>query len=232
MDDQKTQDNDNQNLPVNIPINDIAPPPPDDSVSQKINVVSGSEDEAEVTEDSVEVTEITSEPKDEPLEDPVQGNEQLSPVTAPPDEINTEKVDEPQPVEEPVNSNEAPKQDKFTSATSAPAEMGVASSQMNAQKHPHRNNKKLATIVTIMTALLLAGTAVYVYMSANKNTNADNNSDNAQTNESSLVAEEEVQPATAEDVNQTITEVEESLSALDDEADFNEENLSNETLGL
>ena len=53
-------------------------------------------------------------------------------------------------------------------SNAAPAEMGISASQM--AKHPHRNNKKLAAIVTLVVALLLAGVAIYVYVSANNNT--------------------------------------------------------------
>ncbi len=234
MDDQKPQDHDDQNQPVSIPINEISPPPEEESVGQKINVISTGDEDIEATESSVEVTKPAPEPiVDEPTEEDVHSEEQLSPVTAPPEEENTQNTVEQQPVEEQKQPEDLFKQDEPAQTSASPAEMGVAASQMNGQKHPHRNNKKLATMVTIVTALILAGTAIFVYLSANKNTDADNNSETTQLNGSTdQTGQEDVTPATAEDVNQTIAEVEESMSTLDDNADFNEESLSNETLGL
>ena len=221
MDDQKPQDNDDQNQPVSIPINDITPPP-EESVGQKISVISGDgEEKIDEPENLAETPETAPAPIEEPLDEAPQNEEQLSPVAAPPEEENEQNTVEQQPV------------DELKQASSAPAEMGVAASQMNSQKHPHRNNKKLAMIVTIATALILAGTAVFVYMSANKNTDSDNNSESTQINGSSYETEQKaVTPATLQDIDQSIAEVDESFSALDDEADFREESLSDDTLGL
>lgn len=235
MDDQKPQDQKDQSEPVSVPINEIAPPPAEESVGQKINVMSGEDNEQTETSDTpVVVAETTPEPVDEPDDEVAQSDERLSPVTAPPEEEKIEDGGEQtQPVEAPKQADDLFKQDEPSPVLSAPAEMGVAASQMNGQKHPHRNNKKLATIVTIVTALILAGTAVFVYLSANKNTDADNNSETTQTNGSNNESQQEVvQPAKVEDIDQTIAEVEESLLTLDDEADFSEESLSNDTLGL
>ena len=238
MDDQKPQNQDDQNQPVSIPINEISPPPEEESTGQKINVMSsgGEGDEhIEESDSSAEVTKPAPEPiVDEQIEEDVRSEEQLSPVATPPEEENTQNTGEQQPAEEQKPPTDLFKKDEPTQTSSAsPAEMGVAASQMNAQKHPHRNNKKLATVVTIITALILAGTAVFVYMSANKNTDADNNPGTSQLNNSTnQTGQQDVTPATAEDVGQTIAEVEESLSTLDDNTDFNEESLSNETLGL
>ena len=237
MDDQKPQDQDNQSKPVSIPINDIAPPPAEESAGQKINVMTseGDDEEKNQTESPIESSEPETTPviEEQPIEEASESEEQLSPVTAPPEEESTETDVEQHPTEEPSQTDDLFKQDEpAPTQSSAPAEMGVAASQMKAQKNPHRNNKKLATFVTIVTALLLAGIAVYVYMSANKNADSDNNTDTAQINGSSYeTKQEEVKPATAEDIDQTIAEVEESLSTLD-EADFSEESLSNNTLGL
>lgn len=113
----------------------------------------------------------------------------------------------------------------------APAAMGVAASQMN--KHPHRNNKKLAAIVTIVVALLLAGVAVYVYMSANTNTeSAEKSSEDTSASNSSNKQAAEVTPATSTDVETTTTEVEQAITALDETADFADKDLSDSSLGL
>lgn len=239
MDEQKPQDQDNQNQPVSIPINEIAPPPAEESIGQKINVMSGDSDEnseaLKNTEapETAEASEANPESEEEPIHEAPAEQEQLSPVATPPEVENTENSAEQQPVITPTQPNDMSKIDEPIQASSAPAEMGVAASQMNGQKHPHRNNRKLATIVTIVTALILAGTAVFVYLSANKNTDAENNSENAQINGSSYESQQEVvRPATVEDIDRTVSEIEESMTTLDEEADFNDEGLSNDTLGL
>jgi len=233
MDDQKPQDQENQNQPVDIAINDIVPPPAEETEGQRIKVTLDSENNTESENIAEEVKPVVT--TEEPAVDEItHEEEQLSPVTAPPEEKSLETTEEQaHEVEENTVSNDFSQHDETTATPSAPAEMGVAASQMKAQKHSHRNNKKLATIVTVVTALILSGTAVYVYMSANKNTDSDNNSKSTQINESSNETEQTaVQPAVVGDIDQTIAEVEESLSTLDDSADFKEESLSNETLGL
>jgi preprotein translocase subunit SecD len=113
-------------------------------------------------------------------------------------------------------------------APAAMAAVGVASSQMN--KPPHRNNKKLAAIVTLVVAFILAGVAVFVYLSANNNTAEDTNTSNSEAAQTS--AKKEVTPATAEDVDQTNTNVDEALKSVDEAADFAEADLSDASLGL
>jgi len=259
MDDQKSQDqNDddsNSEQPISTPINDMSPPPVEENIGQKINVVVGSGESKmdeksdnndrqvveEQTQDSEELSseETDQETKVEPVEESTANSEeQLAPVTPPPD--NTNSIETENSSTEAVQENSylnqgtdnSIQQGNATQDAPQQAAVGVAASQMN--KHPHRNNKKLATIVTIVTALILAGVAVFVYMSANKNTDSDN-SETTQINGSSYTEQEtvkQVAPATAEDIDQTISEVEESLSTLDDSADFNEASLSNDTLGL
>jgi hypothetical protein len=114
-----------------------------------------------------------------------------------------------------------------TTATEAPAQVGVAASQMG--KAPHRNNKKFAAVITIVVALLLAATAVYVYMSTNSNTEEAKTDTTTQegTNQQPQVA-----PATTDDVDATAKEVEEAVNALDEASDFAEEDLSDSSLGL
>ena len=241
MDDQKPQEQNTSDNSVEdstaVPINEITPPPVEESTGQKINVKVGtdSNDEQDKSDENSDL--VVEEPAEEPKSEEASPEEQLAPVAAPPDEMSDNVSDKTEPVanpanivEEPSSENGAPKTEN-PQASQEPAIMGVAASQMN--KHPHRNNKKLATVVTIITALTLAGVAVFVYISANKNTDSDN-SETSQTNGSSYESQQEVtaKPATAEDIDQTIVEVEESLSALDDSADFNEDSLSNDTLGL
>ncbi len=110
----------------------------------------------------------------------------------------------------------------------AMATVGVASSQMN--KAPHRNNKKLAAIITLVVAVILAGVAVFVYMSANSNTAEDTTA--GTTEDTTTAAQKEVSPATTTDIDQTNTNVDEALKSVDEATDFAESDLSDASLGL
>lgn len=94
--DQNTSDNNNDLDVTNTPINDITPPPTEESTSQKINVTTSldSKDTEEKTDENIQV--VVKEPAEEPVEETSvdstneevlsQEDEQLAPVTAPPDE--------------------------------------------------------------------------------------------------------------------------------------------------
>lgn len=91
----------------------------------------------------------------------------------------------------------------------------------------HHNNKKLAVVVTLLVGLLLTAVAVYVYMSAQSNTDKK---EPISTADQSQIAE--LQPAQSSDVDQAVTETEEVMGELDDAADFNETELNDASLGL
>ena len=109
-----------------------------------------------------------------------------------------------------------------------PAEVGVAASQMGGN-HPHRNNKKLAMVVTIVVALLLSGTAVYVYLSTSSNTEEASTTESPTTNES--VGDITVTPATKGDLDSESADVDIAINAID-QTDLNVDALSDTTLGL
>lgn len=94
--------------------------------------------------------------------------------------------------------------------------------------HEHRNNKKFIAIVTIVIALLLAGAAVYVYISAQENASETAIQETSQDDTASV----ETTPATLSDVDQTTQELDTAIDALDDTSDFREDSLSDTTLGL
>jgi uncharacterized protein HemX len=88
----------------------------------------------------------------------------------------------------------------------------------------HRNNKKLAVIMTIFVTLLLAAAVVYVYVSAQDNTQ--------ETTQQQPVSNESTSPATPEDIDQAGAEVDQALNSVDDVQDFDESSITDESLGL
>jgi len=95
-------------------------------------------------------------------------------------------------------------------------------------KPAHHNNKKFIAILTVLLALLIAGAAVYLYISTqNATQETENTSEGTQQSDTA-----QTEPASAADVDQTNQEVDDALNALDDTADFDEQQLSDENLGL
>lgn len=174
---------------------------------------------------SPEVNNITPPPEVEPeqaesIQVKVEPKEEPALVDSPLDEPVATEPTEAAPVSNPFQS---------TIPESAPAAVGVAASQMG--KAPHRNNKKLAAVVTILVALLLAGTAVFVYMSANSNTEEAESTNDSVSNQQST-PETEATPASTEDLDATAKEVEDAVKSLDETEDFAEEDLADDSLGL
>ncbi len=257
MDEQQST-NDSQekdsSKPVSIPIvNDITPPPaptkkisiedtaPDDNSSEPDEVESTNPEaeasEPEVSSTEEEKSEIT--PEEEPSMAEVQDVEPAPEVeeeaSSDPDagseevQTNAEPVSGEDPAQSVSSVDVTPAQFSMPSTTGEEAQtatIGVSASQMN--KPPHRNNRKLAAIVTIIVAVVLAGTAVYVYLGAQSNTKKETTNSTEQTGET----QEPVTPATASDVDQANSEVEAAINALDESADFAESDLSDATLGL
>ncbi len=182
----------------------------------------------ETTDDSSEPTEPLAEaPAEEPSNDEV-ANEQVTSVIG---QENTEPqaaevLETPQLKTPSQEGSDTPS----TLPDGAMATVGMAASQMN--KPPHRNNKKLAAIVTIFAALILAGVAVFVYLSANTNTAEDTTKVTPTDNSNTGQAVAPVAPATTADIDTTDTAVDEALSSLDEAADFADTDLSDTSLGL
>jgi hypothetical protein len=99
------------------------------------------------------------------------------------------------------------------------------SNNEQAQPHEHRNNKKLAIIITVIVAFLLAGASVYVYLAAQGNTEEATSSATEQS------TQQDAKPATVQDVDSTIREIDQTLESIQD-ADLSEETVSDDTLGL
>lgn len=113
-------------------------------------------------------------------------------------------------------------------ATTTPQSMSNNEQSLN---HEHRNNKKFAIIITLVVALIMAGAAVYVYISAQENTTETNQSTQTENTTNTETAED-TSPAGATDVDQATADVNQTIDAIDDTADLNEEDLSDTTLGL
>lgn len=221
--------------PTGPAINDIqAPPEPEvtieekdlDAVNTALQGISDSpipeEDSADSAAEAVETPEsqdntqtesdVTNEP--EVKEAPMQAEESGS---------QTEEKDEPAP---------DPFTQAATTASIPAATAAVPQSMSNNEQslpHEHRNNKKFAVIITLVVALILAGAAVYVYISAQNNTSESAKSQTVVTPKPQVV---EAIPATTADVEQTVTEIDETIKSIDDDTDLSEAAISDATLGL
>lgn len=206
-------------------VNEATPPPePQETVTESSE---GEAIEVKVAppEEKSEESDSTEEPSEGELEKEPEPNE-----TEPDTKETASNTDTSEPAK---SSSMAPDAQGSgapeTTSQAAPAEMGVAASQMG--KHPHRNNKRLAVIVTLVVAVLLAGTAVAVYLIANSNTESSSNT-SADTPGNNAGALPEITPATASDVDKATADVEQAVNGLDESADFADADLTDTTLGL
>jgi hypothetical protein len=146
-------------------------------------------------------------------------------------------TDEPEPSTMNSEATESLPTESEVTAPISPVSSETAQASMtpsSAQPHPeHRNNKKLAVILTVLVALLLAGAAVYVYISAEDNT-VETSSNSQQTQQDMAIQEETIEPATTTDVDQTVAEIDQVLDEIDSETATNtdEQAISDENLGL
>jgi hypothetical protein len=235
-----------------IMVNDITPPPSPSSTGQAIEVTSELKEEdiasvneaVEAVSGSAEESSVVAAPPEE-TEEETLAEEPVESVEQPQDEVDADQTtetspesappaDEPEPTEPETQPTPTP---SIAAATEQPTQggdvvMGVAASQIaaNAAKPAHRNNKKFAAIVTVLVALVLVGTAVYVYMSANSNTEESGTANQPVVQQEAVTPEPT--PATAADVDQAVTDIEQSVNALDDGTELNEADLSDTTLGL
>lgn len=148
-------------------------------------------------------------------------------VVAPPDEPNVISSGNEATQEQVVTSK-----DPFAEfATEVPAETAATPSGLsnNEQLKPHKehkNNKKLAVIVTLLIALILSLGVVYIFISAEDNTAELRNDE--QTSELPV---QEIEPATTDNVDQSLSEIDQTLDSIDD-TDLQEDTISDQTLGL
>lgn len=185
-------------------VNELDPPP-------------GPESNPDTMDEGALESQVPPTVESESHEDPEQ---QLTPVVSPPDDFA--------PIEsEPVESAQ------ITSSDVASSNPGVVVGAQPSVDHPHRNNKKLAIIITLFVGVLLAAVAVYVYMSANDNTKEVSPTQTPSSAESTpQTRQPKVEPATNEDIDEVAREVDEAINSLNDNDDFPEEQLSDESLGL
>lgn len=130
-------------------------------------------------------------------------------------------------LENEINKTEHPEEDKDKPlADTKPAEVGVSASQMKKKSKSHHNNKKLAAVVVVVVAFLLAGVAVYVYLSTNSNTQQANvvTPNNNVSQESS--------PADISDIDEIESEIDSTINSLNSEEEFSDDSFSDASLGL
>lgn len=92
-------------------------------------------------------------------------------------------------------------------------------------EHAKKKSPMLAIIIIVVLALGLAGGAVYLYMKTKDSTK------NTQTTTTTTTSTTEA-PITKMNVDNTIKEVDEAVTSLDDTKDLNESDLTDTTLGL
>jgi len=133
-----------------------------------------------------------------------------------PSENSSDGANEPSP-----HSRNNPVQQSNPEPTQAPQKETSAKKH---RPHEHRNNKKVAVIVTIVVAIILAAGAVFVYISTQDN--AERTSTQLREN-----SETTTDPVTGNEIADLLDETDETL---DDSgsSDFDEESLSDPALGL
>ncbi len=94
-----------------------------------------------------------------------------------------------------------------------------------------KTGKGLVVAIAVVLALVLASIALLVFMKANKTTKSSDSSTAAPAS-SQTAATQEAAPVTANDVDTVTTDVDATLSALDENKDFSADSLSDKTLGL
>ena len=191
-------------------INDIEAPP--EPTVDNNNVVSES-----VTPELAENADASNE---------VESN--VGEVSVESESESSSSISEPIVAEPPVAEASAIS-DPFSPMPLSPATPVVAQSMSNnelSKPKEHRKNKKLALIVTLLLATLLAGVAIYLFMSA------EDNAKEVSTPNLSSQQMKEIDPATAEDIDQAVTEIDETVQSIDNSTNLNEETVSDSTLGL
>jgi hypothetical protein len=235
----------NQDLTAEPAINDLTPPPVINQAEEepeKIIVKTDSEPEAPSTAEAdgspADLPEATNHEFNEALATPPTKEEVEDAEAAVKEPIRSESdvvgTMQPEAISNAVLKDEGTKLKDSQSIDNEMATVGMASSQMGKQHHP--NNKRLAIVVTIVAALLLCGIAVYVYLNTDTNTvqTAQGRENNTDTDEGEESQESSIDtsPATTEDIDALVAEIDQTINSLDDDADFNETDLSDAQLEL
>lgn len=213
-------------------------------------------------EDHEKIEELTPPPDDEEAENALASEahmdvvaqsdstseEGLAPVAQPPEEEYSQNLESSQSSEDSHTNHAAMSAMSMSMSanetarhTTEPGESAVYNDQNTQAQarsaHPHRNNKKFAIAMVAVVGLLLAGIAVYVYMSTANNTAEVNNAVPAESSkpnsgESANNAESKVAPATTQDVDAASDQLDQAVQSLDDTSDLGESQISDQALGL
>lgn len=215
-------------------------------------------------EDHEKIEELTPPPDDEEAENALASEahmdvvaqsdstseEGLAPVAQPPEEEYSQNLESSQSSEDShidhgamsaMSMSMSMSANETARHTTEPGESAVYNDQNTQAQakspHPHRNNKKFAIAMVAVVGLLLAGIAVYVYMSTANNTAEVNNAVPAESSkpnsgESANNAESKVAPATTQDVDAASDQLDQAVQSLDDTSDLGESQISDQALGL
>ena len=201
---QSSDSHDDQGLESSEKVDDLMPPPDDSSTA----------------ESEAEADSVTNESAVEAAED-----EGLAPVAQPP-EYGSESQSNMEPMAAAVAGSgmqEAMQNDAY----------GVSEQHGSIPgSHPHRNNKKFAVLMVAIIGALLAGIAVYVYMSTSKNTEEVNKTTPTQSTANNSNDQAKATPATTKDVDSATQQVDQTVQSLNDTSDLNEDKISDQTLGI
>lgn len=201
----------------------------EESVEEAVNFIAGAkstddkQNTSEIKEDSQGSNEAES--KDDVVKAP-DSNETSTGVVA-----ESPVTEETQVISE-TDNKEANKNEPLvaTAGVVQPDNKGMSNNEQN-NPHEHRNNKKLAIIVTVFVALLLSGAAIFAFISAQSNTEETSPEPSSQTTQTEELPVEEVVPASQQDVEDTINEIDQTIDSLDS-SELSEDTITDDTLGL
>jgi hypothetical protein len=217
-------------------LNEITPPEEDQtidttkeddtSVESAVSFIAGanegSSENAEESSDSDKIEVKTESSSDESVTPIVVE----APNNASPEEIVVEENTDSTDV---VESNEGiikPSNENDLNSSDNKVDNNMSNNEKS-QNHEHRNNKKLAVIVTIFVAILLTATVIYLFISAQDNTVQTTSNDAELSN----TAPTELAPANSEEIDQTINEIDQTINTLDD-SPLDDSTVTDESLGL
>jgi hypothetical protein len=217
-------------------LNEITPPEEDQttdttkeddtSVESAVSFIAGanegSSENAEESSDSdkIEVkTESTSDESVTPIVLEAPNNASPEEIVVEENTDSTDVVESNEGIIKPSNENDLNSSDNKVDNN--------MSNNEKSQNHEHRNNKKLAVIVTIFVAILLTATVIYLFISAQDNTVQTTSNDAELSN----TAPTELAPANSEEIDQTINEIDQTINTLDD-SPLDDSTVTDESLGL
>lgn len=202
--------------PASGGIMDIQPPKPQpkqpETAPSEVNDVP----QVSITEGELTTLSTSPESSSVPVSEPAPNYEQ--PASSDSAETNTENA---------ISSSENPFEVDNKSGVS-PSNPDQPEDNMQpllaAKPAPKKSKPKLAIFFAALIALLLIGLSVVAYLASQGPTDGlENATHSATPNE---------RPVTAEEIDQAQEEVEKAISQTDDNKDFPEDQLSNQSLGL